>query len=175
MPPPTLQVTLDPDAQTELERRYHTTRDAETRTRYQMVLLCAQDHTPPQIAQLVQCSADTVRRVLKRYLAGDADAVPHRPSAWQSRASRSASPRQRAGDRSGRRARRRPASPMSQVPPCFMARLTSSSSTACWVVAGTEGCSSSAASSSKGMGRAGRPWPSRRPSRASGAGPLVSR
>src|SRR5829696_2684483 len=27
-------------------------------------------HTPPQIAQLVRCSADTVRRVLKRYLAG---------------------------------------------------------------------------------------------------------
>jgi hypothetical protein len=34
MPPP-LRVTLDPVAQAELERRYHTTRDAETRTRYQ--------------------------------------------------------------------------------------------------------------------------------------------
>jgi hypothetical protein len=33
MPPPTLQVTLDPDAHAELERRYHTTRDAPTRTR----------------------------------------------------------------------------------------------------------------------------------------------
>jgi len=32
MPPPTLRVTLDPDAQAELERRYHTTRDAQTRT-----------------------------------------------------------------------------------------------------------------------------------------------
>src|SRR6266540_270907 len=50
MPPPTLQVTLHPDAQAELERRYHTTRDAQTRTRYQMVLLNAQGHTPPQIA-----------------------------------------------------------------------------------------------------------------------------
>ena len=28
MPPPTLQLTLDPDAQAELERRYHTTHDA---------------------------------------------------------------------------------------------------------------------------------------------------
>src|SRR5829696_6231849 len=83
MPPPTLQVTLDPDAQAELERRYHTTRDAQTRTRYQMVLLNAQGHTPPQIAQLVRCSADTVRRVLKRYLAGGADAVPHRPHPGQ--------------------------------------------------------------------------------------------
>jgi hypothetical protein len=79
MPPPTLQVSLDPDAQAELERRYHTTGDAETRTRYQMVLLNAQGHTPPQIARLVRCSPDTVRRVLKRYLAGGADAVPHQP------------------------------------------------------------------------------------------------
>lgn len=38
-----------------------------------------QGHTPLQIAQLVRCSADTVRRVLNRYLAGGADAVPHRP------------------------------------------------------------------------------------------------
>jgi transposase len=83
MPPPTLQVTLDQDAQAALERRYHTTRDAETRTRYQMVLLCAQDHTPPQIAQLVRCSPDTVRRVLRRYLAGGPDAVPHRPHPGQ--------------------------------------------------------------------------------------------
>src|SRR6266498_3595935 len=83
MPPPTLQVTLDPDAQAELERRYHTTRNAQTRTRYQIVLLNAQGHTPPQIARLVRCSADTVRRVLKRYLAGGAGAVPHRPHLGQ--------------------------------------------------------------------------------------------
>jgi hypothetical protein len=38
MPPPTLQVALDPDAQAALERRYHTTRDAETRTRYQLAI-----------------------------------------------------------------------------------------------------------------------------------------
>jgi transposase len=83
MPPPTLQVTLDPDAQAELERRYHTTRDAETRTRLQMVLLNAQGHTPPQIARLTRRSPDTVRRVLKRYQAGGADAVPHRPHPGQ--------------------------------------------------------------------------------------------
>ena len=83
MAPPTLQVTLDPDAQAELERRYHTTRDAQTRTRYQMVLLNAQGHTPPQIAQLVRCSPDTVRRVLRRYLADGPDAVPHRPHPGQ--------------------------------------------------------------------------------------------
>jgi transposase len=82
MPSP-LQVTLDQAALAELERRYHTTRDAPTRTRYQMVLLAAQGHTPPQIALLVRCSADTVRRVLKRYLAGGLDAVPHRPHPGQ--------------------------------------------------------------------------------------------
>ena len=83
MPPPPLRVRLDPGAQAELERRYQTSRDAETRTRYQMVLLNAQGHTPPQIARLVRCSPDTVRRVLKRYLAGGPDAVPHRPHPGQ--------------------------------------------------------------------------------------------
>jgi transposase len=82
MPPP-LRVPLDPAEQAELERRYRTTRDAETRTRYQMILLAAQGHTPPQIARLVRCSPDTVRRVLNRYLAGGADAVPHRPHPGQ--------------------------------------------------------------------------------------------
>jgi len=83
MPPPTLRVTLDQVAQAELERRYHTTRDAETRTRYQMVLLNAQGQTPPRIAQLVRRSPDTVRRVLRRYLSGGPDAVPHRPHPGQ--------------------------------------------------------------------------------------------
>jgi len=83
MPPPTLQVTLDPDVQAELERRYHTTRDATTRTRYQMILLRAEDHPVVEVAQLTRCSPDTVRRVLKRYLAGGPDAVPHRPHLGQ--------------------------------------------------------------------------------------------
>src|SRR6266536_1447327 len=51
--------------------------------RYQMVLLNAQGHTPPQIARLVRCSPDTVRRVLNRYLGGGPDAVPHRPHPGQ--------------------------------------------------------------------------------------------
>jgi transposase len=83
MPPPTIQVTLDQAEQAELECRYRTTRDAETRTRYQMVLLNAQGHTPPRVATLTRRSPDTVRRVLKRYLASGADAVPHRPHPGQ--------------------------------------------------------------------------------------------
>jgi transposase len=82
MPPP-LRVPLDPAERAELEHRYLTTRDAETRTRYQIVLLNAQGHTPPQIATLVRRSPDTIRRVLKRYLAGGAEAVPHRPHLGQ--------------------------------------------------------------------------------------------
>ena len=82
MPPP-LRVPLDPAEQAELEHRYRTTRDAETRTRYQMVLLSAQGHTPPQIALLVRRSPDTIRRVLRRYLAQGPDAVPHQPHPGQ--------------------------------------------------------------------------------------------
>ena len=80
---PPLRVRLDQAAQADLERRYQTTRDATTRTRYQMVLLAAQGHTPPQIARLTRRGPDTVRRVLERYLAQGPDAVPHRPHPGQ--------------------------------------------------------------------------------------------
>ena len=80
---PPLRVTLDQATKAELERRYQTTRDATTRTRYQMVLLRAEDHPVVEVAQLTRCSPDTVRRVLKRYLAGGADAVPHQPHLGQ--------------------------------------------------------------------------------------------
>jgi transposase len=80
---PLLRVTLDQAAKAELERRYQTTRDATTRTRYQMILLRAEDHRVVEVAQLTRCSPDTVRRVLKRYLAGGPDAVPHRPHLGQ--------------------------------------------------------------------------------------------
>ncbi len=83
MPLPPLRVRPDPAAQAELAQRYHTTRDAETRTRYQMVLLAAQGHTAPQIAHLTRRSPDTVRRVLHRYLTGGPDAIPHRPHPGQ--------------------------------------------------------------------------------------------
>src|SRR4029453_3580837 len=96
-----LRVRLDQAARDELDRRYQTTRDATTRTRYQMVLLRAEGHpvveaaqlprgapprAPPQVgsrpagappvvegAPVARCSPDTVRRVLKRYLTGRPD------------------------------------------------------------------------------------------------------
>jgi len=50
----------------EVARRYEATDDAETRTRYQMVLLAADGQTAPRIAQVVRRSRDTVARVLRR-------------------------------------------------------------------------------------------------------------
>src|SRR6266540_861835 len=65
---PPLRVTLDQAAHDELERRYHTTHDATTRTRYQMLLLRADGHRVPEVAQLTCCGPD---------------AVPHRPHLGQ--------------------------------------------------------------------------------------------
>src|SRR6266568_1245695 len=84
----TAPITLPPlaaEVQAELCRRYEETGNPETRTRYQMVLLAQRGHTAPQIARLVLRSEDTVERVLKRFLAGGADAVPRRTSPWRGR------------------------------------------------------------------------------------------
>lgn len=48
-------------------RRFETTRDADERLRCQMVLLALDGQTAPQIAPLVRRSAETVRRVLRRF------------------------------------------------------------------------------------------------------------
>ena len=71
--------TAAPSAEAAVRERYESAADAETRTRYQMVLLAADGQTAPQIAQVVRRSRDTVVRVLRRYRTGGADAVPHRP------------------------------------------------------------------------------------------------
>jgi hypothetical protein len=69
---------MDEEALTELRRRYEKSPDAETRTRYQMLLLSLQGQKSSQIAHTVLRSQDTVERVLKRFLAGGLDAVPRR-------------------------------------------------------------------------------------------------
>jgi transposase len=78
MPAP-LRVTLTETARRDVVVRFNATRDAETRSRYQMVLLAADGRTTTQIAPLVQRSPDTVARVLKRYLTAGPAGVPHRP------------------------------------------------------------------------------------------------
>jgi transposase len=91
--PAALRVQLTREDHAELERRYETAGDAETRTRYQIVLLAAAGQTAPQIAPVVRRSVDTVRRVVQRYQNGDVGDVPHRPrpgrppevpAAWES-------------------------------------------------------------------------------------------
>ena len=74
-----LLVRLDQAACDELDRRYQTTRDATTRTRYQLVLPRADGHPVVEVARITRRGPDTLRRVLKLYLAGGPDAVPHRP------------------------------------------------------------------------------------------------
>jgi hypothetical protein len=68
---------LDEQSLIDLRRRYDETSDAETRTRYQMLLLEAQGQTSTQIETVLR-SQDTVVRVLKRFLTGGVEAVPRR-------------------------------------------------------------------------------------------------
>src|SRR5215218_9995835 len=76
---PRLRVRLDQAAKAELERRYQITRDAITRTRYQMILLRAEDRPVVEVAQLTRYSPDTVRRVLRRLLGTGDNGGPLHP------------------------------------------------------------------------------------------------
>ena len=75
-----LRVRLNDRERVEVEGHYAAARDAETRTRYQMILLAADGKSAPQIGWLVRRSQDTVRRVLRRFLEQGVDAVPRRRS-----------------------------------------------------------------------------------------------
>lgn len=59
---------LDEQLQANLRQHYEETTDAESRTRYQMIVLAQQGYRVPQIARLVLRSEDMVARVLKRFL-----------------------------------------------------------------------------------------------------------
>src|SRR5205085_11421182 len=76
---------LDEPSLSDLRHRYDEASDAETRTRYQMLLLSARGQTSTQIAQVVLRSQDTVVRVLKRFLTGGLDAVPRRSAPGRER------------------------------------------------------------------------------------------
>ena len=90
--PATIRIELTDEERTDLVQRFEATRDAETRLRYQMVLLAATGQTAPRIAPIVRRSVDTVQRVLHRYQDEGGDGIPHRPrpgrasalpAAWQ--------------------------------------------------------------------------------------------
>lgn len=76
---------IDEPLQAELRHRYRETRDAETRTRYQMLLLALDGQTSTHIACLVCRSQDTVVRVLKRFVQGGLEAVPRRTAPGRQR------------------------------------------------------------------------------------------
>ena len=76
---------LDEPSLSDLRHRYDEAFDAETRTRYQMLLLSARGQTSTQIAQVVLRSQDTVVRVLKRFLTGGLDAVLRRTAPGRER------------------------------------------------------------------------------------------
>ena len=76
---------LDEQSLSDLRHRYDDASDAETRTRYQMLLLSAKGQTSTQIARLVLRSQDTVVRVLKRFFTGGLDAVPRRTAPGRDR------------------------------------------------------------------------------------------
>lgn len=77
--PAAVRIEMTNEQQAVLEERFEQTRDAETRLRYQMVLLASDGYTAPQIAPLVRRSEDTVLRVLRRYGDEGVDGVPYRP------------------------------------------------------------------------------------------------
>ena len=85
MPAPIMLPPLDAQLQTNLHQHYEETTDAETRTRYQMIVLTHQGHRVPQIARFVLRGEDTVARVLKRFVAGGLDAIPRRTSPGRER------------------------------------------------------------------------------------------
>lgn len=78
MPTPITLPRLDEQLLSELQRSYLQAPNAETRTRYQMILLAKSGYTCSQVARLVLRSEDTVARVLKRFSAEGLHAVPRR-------------------------------------------------------------------------------------------------
>jgi transposase len=77
--PAPVRVVLTDAARAELVARFNAARDAETRLRYQMVLLAGSGRSAPQVAPLVQRHPATVWQVLRRYLDGGAAGVAPRP------------------------------------------------------------------------------------------------
>ncbi len=76
---------FDQETLAELVERFNHSPDAETRLRYQMVLLAQQGLRPQEIAPMVLRSHDTVTRVLRRYLRVGLDAVPRRKGPGRAR------------------------------------------------------------------------------------------
>jgi|SRR5579871_1217757 len=75
--PAAVRIRVTDEEKAALAEQFEQTGDAETRLRYQMVLLAVEGYTAPQIAPLVRRSVATVQRVLRRYRAAGVAGVPH--------------------------------------------------------------------------------------------------
>ena len=78
MPAPYRMMPLSAVELAEVERAFNATADAETRLRYQMVLLAHQGTTAPGIGRLTLRSHETALRVVRRFVAEGLTAVPRR-------------------------------------------------------------------------------------------------
>jgi transposase len=71
---------LDPTEQTALEHDYRTHADRLVRQRSHILLLCTELETQADVARVVRCSTDTVRRTLAIYRRGGRVALPRQRS-----------------------------------------------------------------------------------------------
>lgn len=67
---------LDPQERAALERDYRTHPDRLVRQRSHILLLCTELETQDEIARVLHCSTDTVRRALAAYRRGGRAALP---------------------------------------------------------------------------------------------------
>jgi transposase len=81
VPGPFTMAPLEPAALAAVEAAFEATRDAETRLRYQMLLLAQQGKSASEVGRLTRRPARTVVRVVRRYQSGGVAAVPYRWSA----------------------------------------------------------------------------------------------
>ncbi len=69
---------LSPKEQKALKKLHRDTKDAEIRSRCQMILLSNEGLKPPQVAQSVRVNGRTVRRYIARYEAENIDGLQNR-------------------------------------------------------------------------------------------------
>ena len=70
---------LEPEERAALEHDYRTHPDRLVRQRSHILLLCTQLETQTEVARVIHCSTDTVRRALESYRRGGRVALPRRP------------------------------------------------------------------------------------------------
>jgi transposase len=71
--------TLEPAERAALEHDYRTHPNRLVRQRSHILLLCTELETQAQVARVLHCSTDTVRRALDAYRRGGRTALPRRP------------------------------------------------------------------------------------------------